>query len=381
MKKIFLAVAFIFIMAVQNIAGATNLNSVDWDSAPRFNNKAAFVKYIQDCERNCKSYIPVIFGNGVFVNADEFLNIYKNAQYTNILWWNGKDGKPAKVLYEVNIYPGAKVAYAYNTGKTQILTGDEHRLYNIATKIVNAAKRQPSILQRELYIHEKITEMVSYYNVNTNAKTPRHCTAVGALIDGRANCQGYADAFYMLGTMAGFNVGKMTGNSNNGPHVWNTINFGDGRVYAVDVTFDDASFTFEKRNEYNSYIYFNAPLEILKTTHTWNAAYSPKLQPVIDGRYFYYTTEFNDTNGKQFGFYSNSAEDALGYIAERIAKGGWRMSWGMAPYNSRYADTKFSLNRLVREILPNNYNWYGKAKMSVVRRGNWLFYTVEATAN
>ena len=82
-----------------------------------------------------------------------------------------------------------------------------------------------------------------------------------------------------------------------------------------------------------------------------------------------------------FGFYSNSAEDALGYIAERIAKGGWRMSWGMAPYNSRYADTKFSLNRLVREILPNNYNWYGKAKMSVVRRGNWLFYTVEATAN
>lgn len=381
MKKIILAVTFILVTAIQNIAGATDLNSVDWSNAPHFNNKAAFVKYIQDCEKNCKSYIPVTFSNGVFVNAEDFLNIYKNAQYANIIWWNGKDGKPAQVLYEVNIYPGAKVAYAYSTGNTSKLTGDERRLYNIATKIVNEAKRQPTPLQMELFIHEKITDMVSYYNVTTNSKTPRHCTAVGALIDGRANCQGYADAFYMLGTMAGFKVGKMSGNANNGPHVWNTIDFGDGRIYAVDVTFDDASFTFERRTEYNSYIYFNAPQEILQATHTWNAANSPKLQPNIDGRYFYCTSEFDDTHGKIFGFYSNSAEDALNYVAERIAKGGWRMSWGMAPYQSQYADTKFSLNRLVREILPNSYNWYGRAKMSVTQRGNWIFYTVDATAN
>ena len=54
---------------------------------------------------------------------------------------------------------------------------------------------------------------------------------------------------------------------------------------------------------------------------------------------------------------------------------------GMAPYDGQYADTKFSLNRLVREILPERYNWYGKAKMGVVKRGNWIFYTVEAIAN
>jgi hypothetical protein len=119
----------------------------------------------------------------------------------------------------------------------------------------------------------------------------------------------------------------------------------------------------------------------MKTTHTWKAAYNPKLQATIDGRYFYATQEFGNTNGKYFAFHSKTAEDALQYIAKRIARDGWRMSLGMAPFNNQYSSTKFSLNRLVHEILPKQYNWYGYIKMSVVRRGNWLFYTVDATAN
>ena len=379
MKKIFLAVAFIFVMAVQNIAGAVEYNSVDWSSAPSFSSKAEFIKYIQACEKNFKTFIPVVFTNGLFVKVDEFSNFYKNAQYTNITWWENKSQKISQVVYEVGIYPGAKILNAYRTGNISNLTGEERKLYNIAVKIVKEAKNKPTPLQQELFIHEKITALATYYTVNTNAKTPRHCTAIGALIDGSANCQGYSDAFYMLGQMAGFNVGKMTGFSNGTPHVWNTIEFGDGKVYAVDVTHDDDSFS--GGSHYNSYVYFNAPLEILKTTHTWQAAHNPKLQPTIDGRYFYCTSEFNETDGKIFGFHSRTAEDALGYIAQRIVKEGKPFSLGMAPYDGQYADTKFSLNRLVREILPERYNWYGKAKMGVVKRGNWIFYTVEAIAN
>ena len=63
----------------------------------------------------------------------------------------------------MNIYPGAKVAYAYRTGDTSILNNEEHRLYNTAVKIVNAAKSQPTDLRKELYIHEKITDSVSYF--------------------------------------------------------------------------------------------------------------------------------------------------------------------------------------------------------------------------
>ena len=78
------------------------------------------------------------------------------------------------------------------------------------------------------------------------------------MIDGKANCQGYTDTFYMLGTMAGFKMDRLYGNSTNsngskGGHVWNTIDFGDNIAYSVDVTWDDGI----KINgqEYPGYIY------------------------------------------------------------------------------------------------------------------------------
>ena len=378
MKKIILAAVFIFALLIQNISSATDLNSVDWNNAPHFSNKADFISYIKNCENNCVSTAAVVFSGGLFVDVNEFVKISKHTQFAKVTWWNGKNNRPEKVLYEMTFYPGTKVAYAYRTGNTSILSAEEKKLYNVAVQIVNAANQQPTTLQKELYIHDEITGRVTYLNKKSNSNTPRHCNALGALLDGRANCQGYADSFYMLGTMAGFNIGKMTGVANNQPHVWNTINFGDGRIYGVDVTFDDASFKFDG-GEYNNYIYFNAPLEIMKSTHRWEAGYNAALFPSLDGRYFYYTQEFQETGGKKFAFHSSTAENALGYIAQRIADEGWQLSWAMAPYDSRYANLKFSLNRLVKEILPNRYRWAGYVKMSVAKRGNWIFYTVDAT--
>ena len=379
-KNIFTAI-FIFTLLLQNLASAADFDKVDWNSAPRFGDKKSFMEYLITCENKCQTRVPVVFTDGLFVNVEECLKMTKNSQYVYAKWLNDKNGKPRQVLYELNIYPGAKVAYAYRTGNTSALSAEEKQLYNVAVKIVNAANQKSTPLLKEHYIHEKITEMVTYYNANTNSKTPRHCTAVGALLDGKANCQGYADAFYMLCKMLGFNVSKMSGWANNESHVWNTIEFGDGRIYGVDVTWDDASFSFADSGEYNNYIYFNAPLEIMQTTHTWEAAYNPQLYPRLDGRYFYYTQEFWDTDGRFFAFHSSTAEDALGYIAQRIAKEGRRLSWGMAPYDSRYADVKFCLNLLVKDILPNRYQWYGYVKMNVAVRGKWLFYTVDAVAN
>ena len=381
MHKIIFTAIFIFTLLIQNLASAADYKSVDWSSAPRFGNKQDFINYIKNCENNCKSKVPVVFTNGLFVNVEECLKITKNSQYVNVTWWNDSNGRPREVLYELSLYPGTKVAYAYRTGDTSILSGEEKKLYNVAVKIVNEAKQRNTTLLREHYIHETITEMVTYYNTKSNAKQPRHCNAIGALIDGKANCQGYADSFYMLGRMLNLNVGKMSGVANKEKHVWNTIEFGDGRIYGVDVTWDDASFSFADSGEYNNYIYFNAPLEIMRTTHSWEGAYNPKLYSSIDGRYFYYTQEFWDTNGRYFAFHSNTAEDALGYIAQRIAKEGWRLSWGMAPYDSRYADVNFCLKRLTKDILPNKYHWYGYIKMNVARRGNYLYFTVDADKN
>lgn len=381
MQKIIFTAIFIFTLIFQNIASAVDPNSIDWDAAPRFGDRQSFMNYIHYCEDNCQSVVPVVFTNGLFVNVEECLKIAKNSQYVHLTWWNDSKGKPYKALYELSIYPGARVAYAYQTGNTSILTADERQLYDTAVQIVNVANQLPTALMKEHYIHETITRIVTYYTTKTNDNMPRHCNALGALLDGKANCQGYTDSFYMLGRMLGFNVGKMSGRANNEGHVWNTITFGDGKIYAVDVTWNDASFAFADSREYNNYIYFNAPLEIMRTTHSWETFYNPTLYPNVDERYFYFAPEFSNTNGRFSAFNSSTAEGALDSIAQRIARDGWQLSWGISPYNAKYADVSFSLNRLVHEILPKKYNWYGSVKMSIARRGNWLYYTVDAKKN
>jgi len=75
--------------------------------------------------------------------------------------------------------------------------------------------------------------------ISDPSNPPRHLTAVGALVDGSANCQGYADGFYTLASIAGFQVGRMHVDIKNGGHTVNVIQIG-GAWYVVDATFNDS---------------------------------------------------------------------------------------------------------------------------------------------
>lgn len=62
-------------------------------------------------------------------------------------------------------------------------------------------------------------------------------TAIGALVDGRAVCQGYADAYSLLLARAGIESTYVSSAAMN--HGWNMVKVGD-RWYHVDVTWDDS---------------------------------------------------------------------------------------------------------------------------------------------
>ena len=369
MKKIFFVTVLIFTAAISNIASAEDFNSIDWSRVPTITNNADFVRYVQQCEARCLSSVPVIFGGGFFVDGEGFLAVSKNTQSVDTIVSNY--GSSQRVLYQLRLCPGAKVAYAYKSGNTSILSNEEQKLYNVAVEIVNKAARKPTPIMKEFYIHDEITARVDYsYSLGA-----RVGNAIGAFLDGKANCQGYSDAFYMLGQMLGLNVGKMSGRTRGNQHIWNTITFDDGKTYAVDCANDDASFSTSKEGGYNNYIYFNAAEEILNVTHSWSSATEPQLVQNIDNRYFYFAPE--STN---IVFYEERAEDALDKIAERIAKEDFRLSWGMSKYEPKYNDKKFVLNRLTKEILPRKYKFKPDTdiKIDLTRRGNWLFFIVDA---
>ena len=372
----FFADTKIEVVTVSNDADAANVN---FNDAPHFNNFNDLSAYLKQCKKNLRTNIPVVLTNGFSPNLKELIENVACWNLKCTTYKNGSNTTPT--IYEITNYPGERVAYAYLHNDTSFLSNEEKKLYKVAVQIVKDAKNfsaghsSPALYQ-ELYIHDKITERVNYFTERNPKSMARFQSAIGALIDGRANCQGYSDAFYMLATMCHMNVDKIAGHAGNEAHMWNVVNFGDNRSYFVDVTWDDASYTFSDTGEHSGHIYFNAPSAVM-TTHKWK--YAPaNLQRNPDGRYFYCTKEFTNSKGKYFGAYLKTPQDALKYIAKRIAN-GWNMSWVCSTtYDKKYSDPQVAIKYLTQNLLPNIYGWYGGVSLNLATRGNFMFFTVEA---
>lgn len=116
---------------------------------------------------------------------------------------------------------------------------------------------------------EKIEYLHNYLVLNCtyseNALSP--FTAYGALVEGKATCQGYADAMHLLLDAAGFKTCFATGigESESVTHKWNYVLLSDGNWYVIDSTWDDP----EGKDDIN-YINFDYLLisdEVLLTDH------------------------------------------------------------------------------------------------------------------
>lgn len=83
--------------------------------------------------------------------------------------------------------------------------------------------------------------------VNSGKKTirdyvnayPFAWNAYGALYDGNALCEGYANGYKLLCDKAGIECVAVSGTYDDGPHAWDLVHGTDGAWYMVDPTFDD----------------------------------------------------------------------------------------------------------------------------------------------
>lgn len=86
------------------------------------------------------------------------------------------------------------------------------------------------------YLHDTLVFYSDYSD-----QTPLFYTAYGALVDGMATCQGYADAMHLLLNRAGFETCFCIGVGNNEKvtHKWNYVKLDDGQWYILDPTWAD----------------------------------------------------------------------------------------------------------------------------------------------
>lgn len=134
---------------------------------------------------------------------------------------------------------------SYGKPDSEKIQADLSALYSEAAAAVDYASVARSQLEAALLLHDWLVRECDYaYQEYLNHALPKNVyNAYGALVNGRAVCNGYALAYsYLLGKM-GINSYVLGSNVMN--HAWNLLCI-DGIWYHADLTSDDPVFTGKK---------------------------------------------------------------------------------------------------------------------------------------
>ena len=168
-------------------------------------------------------------------------------------------------------YPGKRCAYAFTSGKTDILTEDEKELLDKALVITSDMDGNDEEVIKQVY--DYLCNNVTYYYGDNEIEDNCH-NAIGALLNGEAVCDGYADAFYLMcslkGIEAGYVSGVVTANTEKSgdytkarKHGWNIVKL-DDKWYMVDVMNGDATGAI-------CYLTYLIGTEMMEKHYSWTA--------------------------------------------------------------------------------------------------------------
>lgn len=170
--------------------------------------------------------------------------------------------------YRVNVRgelrPALKILRAWETGDRSALTPDETLCMDAALAMAQRCREgSASLLETERRVYDAICAHVVYdgsagIDEYGSPLYRRITSCIGGLLDGRAQCLGYAETFYLVGRLTGLDVEMQygfPGNDMDVKHAWNLVRLG-GQYYMTDVCWGDTSGdSFEPDTP--SYAYFN----------------------------------------------------------------------------------------------------------------------------
>jgi hypothetical protein len=158
---------------------------------------------------------------------------------------------------------------------------------NVVNDYLDGISSLTSDYDIEKYFHDRLASSVTYTD-STNAHN-----AYGALVEGLAVCEGYAEAMQVLLHKAGIKSLLVFGSSINPstnesePHAWNMVEV-DDNYYHLDLTWNDQKTT--------CYAYFNVDDNIIKEDHLIDAtAYPLPTCNSLDKNYYKINNRMIDT--------------------------------------------------------------------------------------
>ncbi len=121
-------------------------------------------------------------------------------------------------------------------------------LETVVKRVVRYMPNGLTAYDRYYYLAAVLSEQTSY------DKRPSNCfSAFGALVGGRAVCEGYAYAYYLLCREANLWCAYRDGMPDGQGHIWNMVKLESG-IYNVDVTWCDGSGEPYERDWYDCFV-------------------------------------------------------------------------------------------------------------------------------
>lgn len=188
--------------------------------------------------------------------------------------------KRTLTVSKASLYPGYEILRSIENGTESKLSSKLKQTLTEAQAMAEAC-RSDDPLETAKNIQAAICEKVRYAYMTNRSDVD---TAIGPLVRGSADCDGYADAFYLVGTLAGLEVRYQEGISSSydhekhkivtGRHMWNLLKL-DGTWRVVDVCWADS----EKGIDYT---WFNIGKDRASRSRTWHEELSVPLLETTD---------------------------------------------------------------------------------------------------
>ncbi len=132
---------------------------------------------------------------------------------------------------------------SYNVGVYDTTLYTDANLPGYYDALMSAIPRVPVDLSNRynfiLSLHDYLADTVYYPDLNSPDYVMSAHDAYGALVEGRAVCQGYSDAVKLVCDYYNIPAVCIAGTANGGGHMWNAIQLEDGKWYLMDLTWDD----------------------------------------------------------------------------------------------------------------------------------------------
>lgn len=183
--------------------------------------------------------------------------------------------------------------YAYQNIVNQAPIQDNEKAQLLAGKVqeIMASCEAMSDYEKVVYFHDYLISHTVYGFLDADMEEESY-TAFGALTQGKAVCNGYAEAMELLLLCSNVESYMVVGSADGESHAWNIVKI-DGEWYHVDATWDDP---LPDMQEKILHVYLNVNDEIMEKTHVWKKEAYPACTSMD---YNYYEQEgaaFEDYN-------------------------------------------------------------------------------------